>query len=234
MYLQLKSIGLTESESKLYLALLDLGKMQAGVLSRKTGIHRRSIYDILDRLIEKGLVSYIQENNKRYYSPNDPKKIQELIEEQRSQISKLMPELENKYKKEKSKQETLFFRGKEGLKSIFDDQITEEKDIYVIGGTKSAKEILSFYLRHYTNKRVEKKIKMYAIYAGERHTNPIPLANVKYLPETFASPVSTNIYGNKVAIILWSADPVAILIKQPEIAKAYKNYFDLLWKIAKV
>ena len=52
---QLHHIGLTGTEAKIYLVLLDLGKAQAGVLSRKTGIHRRSIYDALDRLIEKGL-----------------------------------------------------------------------------------------------------------------------------------------------------------------------------------
>ena len=45
---------------------------------------------------------------------------------------------------------------------------------------------------------------------------------------------ATNIYSDKVAIILWSKEnPFAILIKQREIAEAYRNYFEMLWKTCK-
>ncbi|MBS3168666.1 hypothetical protein J4216_06065 [Candidatus Woesearchaeota archaeon] len=233
MFEKLSHIGLTEIESKVYINLLEYGKSNPSVLSRKTGVHRRSIYDVLDRLIEKGLVSYIVENGKRVYMPTDPKRIQDLIEEQKQDILSLMPDLEAKFYHSKGKQETLFFRGKEGIKTIFEDQINEGKDVYIIGASHIAKELLRFYIPHYTNKRIKKKIKLHAIYSGKKHQSPVPLSEVKYLPESFASLVSTNIYGNKAAIILWIQDPVAILIKQPDIAKTFKNYFDLLWKIAK-
>ncbi len=229
----LTSIGLTPQESKIYTALLDLGKTQVGVLSRKTGVHRRSIYDILDRLLEKGLVSYILENQKRYYAAVNPKRIQELMEQQQKDVLSLLPQLEEKYAKHKTKQETTFFRGKEGIKSIFEDQIQEGKDLYIVGGSKFARELLWYYIPQYTEKRMKNKIKMHALYAGERHKHPIPFAEIKYLPESFASPVATNVYGDKVAIILWSKDPVAILIKQPDIARTFKQYFDVLWKLAR-
>ncbi len=233
MYEQLESIGLTKTESKLYLALLDLGKSQAGVLSRKTGIHRRSVYDALERLIQKGLVSYIRENEQRYYLASDPSKIQELIENMHSEVQKLLPALKAKYGEVKQKQETSFYRGIEGIKTILEDQIKEGKEVYIIGASKNAKELLKYYLPHYTSKRIKQKVKLYCIYAGEKHKNPIPFAQTKYLPEEFASPVSTNIYGDKIAIILWTFEPVAILIKQKEVAETYKKYFDILWKIAK-
>ena len=230
---KLTKIGLTVIESKVYVTLLEYGKANPSVLSRKTGVHRRSIYDVLDRLIEKGLASYIMENGKRFYMASDPKRIQEIIDEQQQEISKILPELEAKFFHSKGKQETLFFRGKEGIKEIFEDQIREGKDVYIIGASHNAKELLRFYIPHYTNKRIKKKIKLHAIYAGLKHQSPVPLSEVRYLPESFSSLVSTNIYGNKAAIILWIQDPVAILIKQPDISNTFKKYFDLLWNIAK-
>ncbi len=213
--------------------LVDLSKAQAGVLSRRTGIHRRSIYDALDRLIEKGLVSYIMENDKRFYMPTDPKRIQELIDLKRKEILDIMPTLHAKFAEKKDKQQTFFYRGKEGIRTVFEDQIRDRKTVYIIGASHHAKEHLKYYLPHYTNDRIKKKIKLEAIYAGKRHKTKVPLAKVRYLPESFSTLVSTNIYGNKACIILWLPhDPVAILIKQPDIAKTFKKYFDALWAIA--
>ena len=233
MYEKLLHIGLTKTEAKIYLSLIDINKAQAGVIARKTGIHRRSVYDALDRLIEKGLVSYITENDKRFYTPTDPARIQEIINQQKIEIDNILPTLQAKFLEHKDKQETLFYRGKEGLKTIFDDQINEGKTVYIIGAAHTAKEHLKYYLPHYTNKRVKKKIKLKALYAGKKHEKLPPHAEVKYLPPSFGSLVSTNIYGNKAAIILWLPhDPVAILIKQPDIAKTFRTYFETLWKIA--
>jgi len=54
------------------------------------------------------------------------------------------------------------------------------------------------------------------------------------LPEKYASPLAISIYGNKVAIIMWSKEnPFAVVITQKEISEGYKKYFELLWRIAK-
>jgi sugar-specific transcriptional regulator TrmB len=233
MFEKLVPLGLTATEAKIYVTLVEVGRAQAGIISRRTGIHRRSVYDALERLIEKGLVSYIKENDKRYYTPTDPERINELLKQTAADVSSILPTLKAKYAEVKQKQETTFYRGVEGIKTIFEDQIVTNEDVFILGAAKNADDILRFYLPHYTSKRVTRKIKLHLIYAGKRTTKKeIPLGDVRYLPEEFASPVSTNIYGDKVAIILWSHEPVAILIKNKQIASAYKNYFDLLWKMA--
>jgi len=57
---------------------------------------------------------------------------------------------------------------------------------------------------------------------------------VRFLPEKYSNPVSINIYSDKIALILWSREePLAILIKNKEISRGYRKYFELLWKIAK-
>jgi sugar-specific transcriptional regulator TrmB len=234
MYEKLLHVGLTGTEAKIYLMLLDISKAQAGVLARKTGIHRRSVYDALDRLIEKGLVAYIVENGLRFYMPEDPKRLQTLIDDKRDEIYSVLPQLHAKYSTDKGKQETLFFRGKQGIKTVFEDQIRDGKDVYIMGASPVARELIKYYLPHYTTKRIAAKMKLHLLYYDKRQAvDKIPFSKVKYLPKKYDSLVSTNIYGNKCVIIIWLPhDPVAILIKQPDVARAFKGYFEMLWALA--
>lgn len=230
----LREAGLTENESKIYKALLELGPNQAGIISRKTGIHRRVVYDTTEMLIKKGLIGYILKNNKRFFSAADPKKILEIIKEKENIISEIIPELSEMFKKTKEKEETLFYKGKLGLKTVFEDQINTKKEILILGASSLAYEILEFYFKWFDKKRVKSKIKTKIIFNEKTKKRIIPFSEIKYLPQKYYSPLAINIYGDKVAIILWSKEnPFAIVIKNEEIAKGYKNYFELMWRIAK-
>ena len=62
----------------------------------------------------------------------------------------------------------------------------------------------------------------------------IHLSEIRLLPEKYSSPLAVNIYGDKVAIILWSREnPFAIVIKNKEISEGYRKHFELMWKSAK-
>jgi sugar-specific transcriptional regulator TrmB len=228
----LEDLGLTKTEAKVYLALIELGASRAGIITRKTGIHRRNVYDAIEMLIQKGLISYIKENNIKLYEAVDPNRLLEILKEREHNLQSMLPELESKFKFVQAKKETIFYRGKQALKSIFDDQIKEGKEILVLGACPFAKDIVKYYFSKYDSERKNKKIKVKAIFT-KRVDYEIPLSEIKYLPKEFDSPSATNIYGNKVAIILWTEEPFAILINQKEIADAYRNYFELMWKIAK-
>ncbi len=227
----LQQLGLTETESKVYLALLELGPSLAGQLSRKTGLHRRNIYDITERLIQKGIIGYILKNNRRFFEASSPERLKEIIEEKQKSLSEILPQLNELYNQAKEKQETNFYKGTEGLKTIFQDQL-ESKEILILGASSEAFEILPFYFKWYDKDRVKRRIKT-RIIANKRFNKPIPLSEIRYLPEKYANPLAINIWNDKVAIILWKAPPLAIVIKQQEIADSYKKYFELIWKMAK-
>ncbi len=228
---ELKQAGLTENESKVYLALLDLGPSLAGQISRKTGLHRRTVYDTADMLAKKGLVGYILKNNRRLFQASDPNRILNILKEKQDLVEPIIKKLEEKYTKTKEKEETNFYKGKEGLKTVFEDQLNY-KEILILGASHKAYEILQFYFNWYDKARKQKKIKA-KIIAQDRKIKRIPLAEIRYLPEKYSNPVAVNIYGDKTAIILWAEKPTAIVIKDKEITNGYRNYFELMWKIAK-
>jgi HTH-type transcriptional regulator, sugar sensing transcriptional regulator len=231
MIQELKQAGLTDNESKVYVALLDIGPSLAGKISRRTGLHRRTVYDVTEMLIKKGLIGYILENNRRVFQAENPERVLGMLEEKKNILTPIVSELTKKYSEEKKKEGTNFYKGRDGLKTVFEDQLNY-KEVLVLGASPKAYEVLQFYFKWYDKTRKEKKIKT-RIIAQDRRIKKIPLSEIKYLPEKYANPVSMNIYGDKVAIILWAAKPMAIVIKNEEIAEGYRNYFELMWGVAK-
>jgi len=228
----LEKLGLTGTEAKIYLALLGLGQSLAGSIAAKSKVHRRNVYDALERLIEKGLVNYVFSNNRRYFSPVNPKRLLEITREKESIAQQIMPELELAFKSRKKDEEAVFFKGKQGLKAVFDDQINEKKEILIIGAFPNADKIVKYYFPKYDKERAKKKINIKAIFS-KKIASKIILAEIKYLPEHYNTNTAINIYGNKVAIILWAQEPFAILFNNKDIADSYRNYFKLMWNTAK-
>ena len=228
----LEQAGLTKNESKVYKALLELGPSHAGNISKKTGLHRRTIYDTIEMLIKKGLVGYIKENNIKLFQASNPNRFLEILNEKENSILEQIPSMMGFYNKTKEKEETNFYKGEEGLKNIFQDQLENNKEILILGASNSAFEILPFYFKWYDKDRTAKKIKA-KIISSEKLHKKIPLSEIKYLPQKYANPLAINIYKDKVALILWIKSPIAILIKNKEISDSYRKYFELMWKLAK-
>ena len=233
----LEDSGLTNTEAKVYLMLLKSGSSLAGRITQETGIHRRSVYDALERLIEKGLVSYIKTNNRKYFQAEDPKRLADILKEKENTLSIVMPELEAMRKFVPEAKETLFYKGRFALRAIFNDQIEEGKEILVVGGSENVNEIMGYYFMHYDKERKKKGIKVRIIFKESArktdYVKTIPLADIRFLPDKSSSPLAINIYGDKTAMILWTQEPIGILIKEKTVAEGYRRYFEVLWQNAK-
>ena len=123
----LRKIGLSEGEIKVYSALLDLGISPLNKVHEKTGIERRNIYDILNKLIERGLITYSVENKKRVFQISHPNKIIGYIEEKKhnldeteKEIIKEIPSLTEKFNFKRPLINAEIYRGNEGVESRAD------------------------------------------------------------------------------------------------------------------
>lgn len=232
MFEQLKNSGLTDNEIKVYLALINHGSNLAGRLSRLTGLHRRSVYDTTEMLIQKGLIGYILKNNRRIFSATNPQKLIENIQEKEAQLIPLVHQLKSKLNEHKEKEETIFYKGKQAIKNIFEDQL-DSKEVLILGANSEAYDIIKYYFKWYDEKRKKNKIKV-KILTSDKNIKNIPLAEIKYISNDYANPLAINIYKDKVALILWSQEPIAILIKNKEISHSYKLYFELMWNNSKI
>ena len=239
----LKEVGLTDNEIKVYMVLLKTDSALASEIAIKTNINRTNTYDVLESLVEKGIVSYVIKANRKYFMATDPNRLlaylkerESKLREQEKEIEKLIPSLLSMKAKTKEKIKVEIYRGKEGLKTIFEDILKEKKEYWALGYTGFASNVLPYYFYHWHKRRVKTGIKRRLIAGPERRgTKPIklPLTKVKYLPKHYHSPTSTMIYGDKIWIFLpIGTEHVSVLIENKEINESYRSYFEVLWKIA--
>jgi len=148
-------------------------------------------------------------------------------------MSSIIPELESQYNFVHKKEQTNFYKGKEGIKSVFEDMLCQKEEILVLGAGTIAKDIVKYYFPRYEQRRAENKIKIKYIYdEKDRKYRRFPLAEIKYMPSKFMSNVAYNVYGSKVAIILWEEKPLVIVINNDKFAEGFRRYFNCMWEIA--
>ncbi|MBI2148350.1 helix-turn-helix domain-containing protein [Candidatus Woesearchaeota archaeon] len=135
----MQKLGLTETEAKVYLELLKLGSTTTGPLVKKSELHRATVYDILKRLMEKGLVNYITKQKTRYFQATNPNRFLDFVFEEEQKLKQkkqstedLVKELEKIKESALSKQEAHIFVGKKAVKSIY-EMVLRYKENWVFG-----------------------------------------------------------------------------------------------------
>ncbi|MBI1935127.1 hypothetical protein HYS31_01695 [Candidatus Woesearchaeota archaeon] len=232
----LQTLGLTATETKIYLALLEIGKALAGAIAEKAQIHRRNTYDALEQLLQYGLVSYTISNNKKYWAATHPNKIMLIIKERQNLLSSILSELTLKYNSVKLKQRVEVFEGLGGMKTFFDDMANSKKEIIMMFATAKAYARMPYYMANW-DRRINKakiNIKVLLNYnAPKEHYKNYKYGNVKILPKTFVTPTQIFIYGNKSAVAIWAEEPIATLISNKEITDGFRKYFIFLWGLGR-
>ncbi|MCM2326210.1 MAG: hypothetical protein NDI94_07120 [Candidatus Woesearchaeota archaeon] len=233
----LEESGLTRNEANVYLHLLKLGNSSAKNITRLTNMHRTSVYGCLQRLHKKGLVSMITKEDKIHFEAADPVKFLSLIKERESKLRLILPKLSAiRQQRFYTQHEIQYFKGKQGLKTVFEDILNTGEDYLGWGPDERIEEILKVYFLHYIKKRKQKNIHAKLIYyeksRGKKHTKN-PLLNVRYFPDASYSETAHRVYGDNVAIVLLEDDPLTVLIRNSSIAESYRKTFDLLWSISK-
>lgn len=239
----LEKIRLTEGESQVYIALVELGLSSTGKITKKAKIASSKVYEVLQRLMNKGLVSYVIKNGVRYFDATPPERLLDFLEEKKEEIidsqkeiRKIIPELKTKRMKADEENETIVYTGVQGPKIVLKEAIEagkQGKQLYGFGTDEDPYIThLPFDLERHFEEQKKYKIKWKLLFT-KGFKSPNPLAQIKYLPKGFSLPIRTMIYGNKVAIVDFHKPFTTIIIKKKQIAESYKKHFNLLWKIAK-
>ncbi len=233
----MQEFGLSNTEAKVYLASLELGKSPAGAITKKSGVNRTNVYDALERLISKGLVSYIMENNVRLFEAVHPDRLHEFIEERHAKLGNLIQQLKKRYIAGKKEEDACIFRGKKGIKSIFEDILKEKNELLVYGAQSRFKEMFPYYQKHWNEERARLGFKVKMIYnesvRAEKKKEGLKLIEMRFLPETYDFPSLVMVFSNKVVNIVWTESPFAFQITSRGAVQSHTHFFNLLWKIAK-
>ncbi len=241
----IQKAGLTPSEAKAYIALLDMKSATPSKIVTAAKISPSKIYDILQRLIAKGLASFVIHGNKREYRAADPEQLllymkskEKELDAQKHIISGILPSLQQRFRQSRESEGAEIFEGIHGIKSVFEKSLceTEKGDaVYLLGYPKLASTIFDTYNRDYHARRAKLGIKMKALFNKEawfaKEREPRKRIQNKYLPENIITPAFLIIFNNVVGnIIVTENQKTCIVIQNKEVAESYKKYFEMLWK----
>lgn len=241
----LQRLGLTGNEIKIYLCLLKAGAQTAYTLGQKTGIYRVHVYDKLEQLQAKGLVTMVYRGATKVFMAAPIAKIQHYLEEKRQEleaqeqeINDLLPELEAYQRTGVENTYVEVFKGIEGIKYFLKDIIRTKKEVLITGIDDARyEEVLSVFMRQYFRdlrryKILERVItvKRAGIFLYDKTI--APTTAYRFLEASQFNPTNTFVYGTKVVIVSWGVPPTAVMIQNPDVAKTYASHFTHLWGMA--
>jgi sugar-specific transcriptional regulator TrmB len=242
----LQTLGLSKNEAKVYETLLQEGESSVGNLAIKSRVHRRNVYDTLNRLIEKGLALEILEKPENHYQAVDPNKFSEILEERQQELFNVMPELERLYGAVPHREEVYIYRGIEGWKNYMRTMLKVGQDVYTIGGKGSwADPRLASFFKQFLQEAKRKNMTFHILFDHEaRDETPEQIRdlgqNARFLPPEASSPAGLDVFGDHVVIlantarnrIAEEASSITVIVN-PHIAEAFRTWFKLLWSTAK-
>lgn len=243
----LKTIGLTEGEIKIYQALLTLGKARIFTIMKKSKISSSKVYLILDKLIQRGMVSFVIEDNNKIYQTTNPKVVLDLAEQKKQEFdhfkedfSELIPKI-NSNRNSIEEESAQVYKGIKGIRAAYENLLGElnpgeeylffsiDKEQLTLGGGE--------FFQNYHLKRVERKIRVRGIIESslkryyKKNNNIEKLSKLKF--HNLTMPAGIAIGKTRVIIVIFGEINLAYELISKRLTKKYQDFFEKVWKKAK-
>lgn len=235
----LSNIGLSGKEAKIYLAALELGPSPASDIALRAKVNRVSTYDILDKLIQKGLISTFNKKRVRYFSATDPDILRMDIRKHYMDFKEALPDLRRLHGKTFAPR-IRYYEGIEGVKKVYADTLTAKTEILNYADSKSIREFWPNYDEEYVNERAKRRIYLRGIAPLDEQGKRVVAENektyreirlIKAGPFSFANEI--NIYDEKISIVSFGKNEVVgLILESPEIANTQRAIFMMAWEFA--
>lgn len=247
MYIELfESLGLSPNEAKIYESLIYQGESSVGEVAVRAKIHRRNIYDALQRLIEKGLVFPIFQKGENRYQAVAPDKLMEIVREKERALSGALPTLRDIYEADAPQQAAYVYKGLEGYKNYMRDLVRVAEDTLFLGakGLWFTPGIDRGFLNAFQQMARKKKISYRTIY-DPRVPQVLPQAltdvggEYQVFPEGVETPGVCDIFGDyvvtftSVSVGNFGEDGMVYVIIDRDLANTYRAWFEFMWTALK-
>lgn len=234
---ELIDFGLTSNEAKIYLVLLENGALNPYQIAEKTGLHRGYIYDALERMQKKGVVSAVHKLKKKHYQAAQPKALAAMLQEKASHFQKVVPQLNILQEKTTEDMRVEVYKGKSIFRICMNDQISTmhtKRDLLMISSDeKTYEETDPIYIQRYLQKEQETGCKEKVIIKKGGYQLKAKHIEYRELPLKMIGNASLFVYANRVSFLLWGNPNNLIIIKNQEVADTYTRQFNVLWGLAK-
>jgi len=242
-----EQIGLSPNEAKIYECLLENRKATVSTISLKANVHRRNVYDALNRLIEKGLVFRIIGEGENRFEAVNPQKLMEVLKEKEHALEKSLPDLHKLFTREPAGEAVFIYKGLEGYKNYRRDLLRVGKEVCFLGAkalwrTPSISPSLhQEFKREFAKKKIQ-----YKTLFDPRVPEELPEAlkdvggEIKVLPKGYETVGVVDIFGDRIATFTsegvgnFGENGSIIIMINKQLADSYRTWFNLIWDLCPI
>ncbi len=238
---ELEALGLTPGEAKVYTALLELGSTTVGPLVKRSGIAYSNIYEVLQRLMEKGLASFIKKGKVRRYQAANPSEFQvylegkeEQVREQKQKLASLLPRM-NAMQTSHPEQEAEIFIGYKGLEAAYErmlGQRLDEEYLFIYFHEGPWKEKADHFYTELWKKYADMETRGIGdpSFRESNFVKEFPKIKYRYTEDPIFGQV--EVYGDMVLLVSWDEPITVTIVRAKNLAENYRAYFEAVWKQA--
>jgi len=243
---KLQNIGLTKNESRVYLFLLEYQEAKTGIMCSKLNIPNSHIYRILEKLLDKGIISYKIVNNVKVFRPVDPESLYALFREKERQLEKEKDDLKTFISslkkieiKDKKQNDFKYFEGISGVRSMFTEFVAgfeKNSKVFIASAPIAYEKWNAFLLDLFHPPRIKKNVHQQLIVPtklkehGKEREKFQPI-EIKYSNVEMES--EFGVAGEYTYFLSYGDKPYALLIKDKNFAKTQVKIFHIMWRQAK-
>jgi sugar-specific transcriptional regulator TrmB len=241
----LRNFGLSDKETAVYLALIELGPSSVRIVADKAEINRGTTYDILKSLISAGLVTYYHKQTKQFFVAEPPEKLLAALDDReeklaavKKEIKESLPRLQAIFERSGNRPAVKFYEGDQGMKQILQDVLETMKNradkTYFVysSGTAEDRKHLYAAMTDFNKKRTDKKVVVRVISLGEAG-GVFGLDERRQIPATSGSLKMTHelIYGGKIAHIGLddSGNSIGVVVENESVYQMQQQIFEFNW-----
>ncbi|KKW33265.1 MAG: Transcriptional regulator TrmB [Candidatus Uhrbacteria bacterium GW2011_GWA2_53_10] len=234
----LTALGLTPTETKIYLASLSLGPTSVQEIAKKAKLSRTAAYDAIESLQQRGLMSSFLRDKKRFFIAEDPENtvghFKETIHQMQQQLEtwkRILPEV--KLLSGGERPTVRFYEGKEGLHAVFHDvaklmpkqmcEIANLDDVYsaldpaVLADVRKILDPLKTQIR--------------VLHRGAIRAPNAHMAFCELLPSLGDFHGDIWIYENRVAFVTFVGKPMTVIIESVPFSDTARVLFEAAWLV---
>lgn len=248
---ELLALGLNTTEVKIYLALLDHGRLTAQKISQLIDYPRTSLYPHLESLHERGLITKEQTKKTTTFLLNQPISLLRQIEEERTKLAEreaiakdLVQQIAPRMKKRVYDAPRLgHFEGKREIERmlyvtqpLWRETYARRRDFTMWGYQDHAfvEHYQKWHKHAWETRRDEEKICLFSNKQGyeQQKRDNIPQREIRRLPLKFELESSVWIHGDYVIISNVRRTPhFALVLADQTLSENLRQVFQLLWRI---
>lgn len=239
-----EQLGLSPNEAKIYETLVTGLEMPVSEISVKAKVHRRNVYDALNRLLEKGLVFQIFQKGENMYRAVPPQKLMEVLEEKKRDLEQVLPTLSKIYESKPLEEAAFIYKGIEGYKNYMRDLTRVGEDTYFLGakGLWMTPGVPKNLHEDFAKKMKQLKRQFMTLF-DPRVPSELPSAlkgiggEYKVLPKRYETIGVMDIFGDHIATFTskgvgnFGEDGSIYVMINRDLAESYKTWFKLIWDL---